>query len=277
MNTKGSRLPVRLYFLSTTGLQRLFVLLKACLSGFWLGTLKAETLHDIDKLYYDGEKMYVDDNYNRSGLKNWEKNVIDNYFQDCKSLLVTSVGGGRELLALKSLGFEVSGFECHPELSAFANELLLKEGHPPLVKLVERDRCPTNGQMYDGLIVGWGAYMLIQGKKQRIEFLKGLRGQAQENSPVLVSFYSRPSNHLYFRVVAAVGNVIRRILSRELIEIGDDLVPNFVHYFTEKEIAGELLEAGYQLKFYSVKGYGHAVGIAAGGGHERQISLTRDL
>ena len=259
------------------------MLLKACLNGFWLGALKAETLHAIDKLYYDGQKMYVDHNYNKSGLRNWEKKAVDNYFQDCKSLLVAAVGGGRELLALKSLGFEVNGFECHPGLQAFANELLRLEGHGPLVKLAERDRCPTNGQMYDGLIVGWAAYTLIQGKKKRVEFLKGLRSQARENSPVLVSFFPRSSDHRYFRVVAAVGNTIRRIFRREPLEIGDDLVPTFVHYFTEKEVAAELLEAGYQLKFYSVasheapmKGYGHAVGIAAGAGREDKTPLTFD-
>jgi hypothetical protein len=46
------------------------------------------------------------------------------------------------------------------------------------------------------------------------------------------------------------------------VEIGDDLAPNYVHYFTRSEIASELSEAGFALQCYSPEPYGHAVGVA---------------
>ena len=42
----------------------------------------------------------------------------------CKRLLVAGAGGGREVLALYKSGYEVDGFECHPELVALANTML---------------------------------------------------------------------------------------------------------------------------------------------------------
>jgi hypothetical protein len=262
MNTASPSLLIKLYFLSSKGLQRLFLLLRAFQSGFWLGVLQRETLHTIDKVHYDSQKMYFDEGYNKSGLRKWEQNVIDNYYQKSRSVLIASVGGGREVVAMKNLGYQVDGFECHPELTAFANELLQNEGLVPNVKLAPRNQCPSNGHLYDGLIVGWAAYMLIQGREQRIEFLKSLHAQVRPQSPIMISFYVRAADSLHFRVIARVGNTIRRILRREHLELGDDLVPNFVHYFSENEIAAELLESGFELKFYSVKSYGHAVGLS---------------
>ncbi|NJO96415.1 MAG: hypothetical protein HC764_10650 [Pleurocapsa sp. CRU_1_2] len=48
----------------------------------------------------------------------------------------------------------------------------------------------------------------------------------------------------------------------ELIEPGDTLVPDYVHYFTKDEIEREFKEAGFELIMYSNDEYGHAVGLA---------------
>jgi hypothetical protein len=254
---------VRIYFLTTTGFQKLFILFKACLNGFWLGILDNRTLHDIDRHYYDeNKKTYCSDRYNKGGLRSWEKAVMDEYFQARERLLMVAVGGGREVLALQKLSYEVDGFECHPELLEYANDLLEREGLSPSVMLAPRDQCPVAGRTYDGAIVGWGAYMLIQGRGKRIEFLRQMRSQVKEGSPVLLSFFTRSYDSLYFRLVRAIGNGFRWALRRDRLETGDDLAPNYVHYFTEEEIAAELREAGFEIRFYSDKQYGHAVGSA---------------
>jgi hypothetical protein len=260
---RGRTPVVRIYLLSTRGFQKLFILFKACLNGFWLGILDNQTLHDIDRHYYDENKRtYCSDKYNKSGLRSWEKAVTDEYFQTRERLLMVGVGGGREVLALRKLSYEVDGFECHPELLEYANDLLEREGLAPSVMLAPRDQCPAVGPVYDGAIVGWGAYMLIQGREKRIGFLRQMRSQVKEGSPVLLSFFTRSYDSLYFRLVRAIANGFRRALRRDRLETGDDLAPNYVHYFTEKEIAAELREAGFEIRFYSDKQYGHAVGIA---------------
>ena len=261
-NSRNYTFSLKLYFFTRKALDKLFVLFNACLSGIWLGMLNRETMHLIDEYYYDNQKMYQWDEYNRAGLWKWEKKLINEYFEKCKSLLVLGAGGGREVLALSKLGYEVDGCECNPQLVKFANELMEKEELTSRVKLVERDASLDNGKLYDGIIIGWGAYMLIQGRERRIALLKNLRNQMNENSPMLLSFFSQSGNSLYFKVVHKISNTMRWITGKNRLEFGDDLVPNFVHYFTREQIANELKEAGFELKMYCTEEYGHAVGIA---------------
>lgn len=262
MNRPGYPLVIRLYFLASSSLHRLLGLFMACFAGFWLGVLKRETLHLVDEFYYDNSKMYYDEEYNRSGLWNWEKIVLDKYFQESKSLLVGGVGGGREVLALRQLGYDADGFECHPRLVACANELLRKEGLVPNIQLAPRDECPNGARIYDGLIVGWGTYTLILGREQRITFLRKLRARTRAKSPLLVSFVPRRGGPRRLKMIAAIANTIRWILRRDPLELGDDLVPNYIHCFTEEELASELREAGFELASYCKEKYGYAIGIA---------------
>jgi hypothetical protein len=177
-------------------------------------------------------------------------------------MLVAGAGGGREVLALCQMGHEVDGFECHPELAAFANGLMQAENLSAKIDLVPRDECLDNNFVYDGLIVGWGAYMLIQGSQKRIAFLQKLRNKVSPGSPVLVSFFHRTEGAHRFKVSAAVGNGLRWVLRRSRIEVGDSLAPNYVHFFTQEELHAELRKAGFELVFYDTKEYGHAVAVA---------------
>jgi hypothetical protein len=89
-----------------------------------------------------------------------------------------------------------------------------------------------------------------------------MRAQAREGAPILVSFYDRAGGERRFQLTAAIGNALRWALRRERLDVGDDLAPNYVHYFTREQIAGELHEAGFDPVFYGNREYGHAVGIS---------------
>ena len=147
-----------------------------------------------------------------------------------------------------------------------ANALLNEEGLSSSVRFAPPDMCP-NGKasrlIYDGLIVGWGAYMLILGHDKRIAVLRKMRAEINAGTPLLVSFFTRSPKSKQFLVSIAVGNSLRRVLGRENIELGDALEPEYVHYFTQEEITGELRDAGFMLDYYTEVPYGHAVGIAS--------------
>src|SRR3990170_6445745 len=97
----GNKVPVliRVYKFCWKSLEKFSNLLNACIIGFWLGILDHEDLHWIDQQYYNDERMYHDEHYNRRGLFSWEREVIDTYFTSCKSILLIGAGGGREVLA----------------------------------------------------------------------------------------------------------------------------------------------------------------------------------
>ena len=65
-----------------------------------------------------------------------------------------------------------------------------------------------------------------------------------------------------FKLSVFVANVIRRVLHRELAEVGDWLQPYYCHYLTEEELTSELLEGEFKMVYYNTTRYGHAVGIA---------------
>jgi hypothetical protein len=261
---------VRVFFSSQRILERAFRVATACFVGLWLGVLTRERLHAIDEEYYTrsrsglpGEHNYHDLEYNRRGLWEWEEQALTEHFAGCERLILIGAGGGREVLALLRLGFQVDGFESHPGLVAAANDLLREEGYDPSVGLVRRDESPDTTRTYDGIIVGWGAYMLVQSRRRRITLLKELRARTQEHSPILLSFYWRSRTPGDYKISAFMANKIRRITHREPVDVGDWLAPNYVHLFTRDEIASELSEGGFRLVQYSTIEYGHAVGVAA--------------
>ncbi len=243
--------------------------LKAIFKGFWLGILSRRELQIIDRIYYEQTENYCDETYNKSGFLDWERRAFLRFFQSCQTILVTAIGGGREVIALNRLGFDVDGFECNRQLFEFAEKLFEQEKIEGEFHLAPPDAVWHFGKSYDGAIIGWGAYMHIQGRARRIDFLKKMRAQMSEGVPLLVSFFARGSGYVsnsddvYFRRIFLIGNFLRALLFREYIEFGDGLEDSTAHWFDEREIKTEFAAAGFELIFYSVQEYGHAVGLAA--------------
>ena len=236
------------------------------LIGFWLGVLPRNKIYELDESYYNGEAEYFTDEHNASGLQQWEGEVIERYFQDSKKILVLAAGGGREIYSLHRMNFAVDGFECNPKLIEFGNDFLERQKIPVHIAQMGRDECPVTKNLYDGAIIGWGAYMLIQRRSKRIKLLSDIKKQLKPGGPVLLSFFVRNEKTKSFARIAKITNFIRFFSNREYVEVGDSLLPglNYVHFFNQDEIQNEMQKAGFELRFYQTKPYGHAVGISGG-------------
>jgi hypothetical protein len=258
-----SRTPgrVRLYLTARRAWTRAIKVALAVFDGVWLGILDRRSHHWVDEMCFRTWREYSTDAYNLSGLREWEKQAVERHFPPRSRILLIGAGGGREVVALHELGFDVDAYECNPDLVAAANRLL-GELEGPEVRIVGRDEVPEAAEPCDGAVVGWGAYMLVRGKKRRVSMLEGLRRRIMPGGPVLLSFYVRAPAERRFRLSAAVGNVVRLFFGNERVEVGDGLAPNFVHHFTETEIKDELEAAGFELVCFETSEYGHAVGRA---------------
>ncbi len=255
--------PVSRYLASRDRFGRFVGFLWGCFEGAWLGLLTRDELHALDEHYYDLSSEYQTDAWNCQGLFTWEGDLIGAHFPADGRLLVLAAGGGREVLALQEKGYAVDGYECHPKLVAYANRLLQSDGHPPAVGLSPRDWCPPLIGTYDGLVVGWGSYMLIQGRPRRVALLQSLRQHVRPGTPVLLSFFHRGMSTRRYRLIAAVANGIRTVRRREPVDIGDGLHPNYVHFFSEADVADELAAGGFEIVHFGTRDqYGQAVGRA---------------
>jgi hypothetical protein len=261
MPKRGSPL-IRLYFRSQRLMQQLTLLQSSMFTGLWLGFLTRKQLHDIGEGYFRQERFYSTDEWNTRGLFDWEKQSVEAHFGDCKKLLVAGAGGGREVIALRRLGFDVDGFDSHPDLIRAANELLEREGMAPDIRQAPWDHCVHTDRKYDGVIIGWSAYMHIRGRDRRVGFLRELRDKVGAGAPMLLSFYVTSPNSRYFRWVARVGGPLARVLRRDPVLVGDCLLPFYAHFFTQERLEAELAAGGFQLVSFELIQYAHAIARA---------------
>ncbi len=241
--------------------------LRVLASALWLGRLDRDQLAALDQHLYDRDHRYLDPAYNRRGLWPWEERAVSGHFPASGRLLVTSAGGGREVVALHRLGYQVDGFECNDTLRALADRILAEDGLGGEVRPSPRDRCPSGRPPYDGAVVGWGAYTLIRGRAVRVAYLVDLARQLRPGAPVLLSFFARPADDRWFRRTARLAASFARRRGVEAPELGDVLDPNFQHYFARAELEDELRAAGLAPVAFATADYAHAVGRVAGSAH----------
>ena len=231
--------------------------------GLWLGLMDRRRLEQLSDRQYRRWPRYQSPEYNREGLWPWEEAVVDQYFGECRSVLVAATGGGREQLALARRSLDTVGFDCLEPLLSICRALLAEEGLEGRVVGARPSEVPPGIGPFAGALVGWGAYTHIPGRARRVRFLAQLRRVLSPGGPLLVSFMTREEDSPTYRAVARVANLIRRLrLSPERAEIGDTMRDTFDHHFRREEVEAELEAAGFDLVRFEAEPYGHAVGRA---------------
>lgn len=234
--------------------------------GFWLAALSPAQLARLDEHYYDTTAKYLDEQYNRSGLKPWEETIVFGHFPAGASVAVLGAGGGREVLALLAQGYDAWGYEPNARLANFGSALTSADGHGERVLACARDVWPAGSRRFDAVLVGWGAYMLISSAAQRVALLTDAAA-ASGGGPVAISYFHRPHDSVRFRASAAVGSAVSRVRGGREVLIGDAVSPTYVHYFTRRQIAHELSSAGLAPVLSGVDAeYGWAVATARADG-----------
>jgi len=225
--------------------------------------MDASHFHALDRLNVAGSDKWGSLEHNTRGLHDWERHAIQRHFHGASTIAVTSVGGGREAFALERMGYRVRSFECNCDLVASANRNAAALGLQTVTSEMERDRAPTLGDDVHGVIVGWGAYMLVAGRERRIAFLRALGEQLAAGAPVLVSYFLRRAGRdgaLDARI-GRIASGVRRLRRRPLPEPGDTLDGNFRHRFTHAEARAEIEQAGFRVVHWADDGYPHMVGV----------------
>ncbi len=261
--TKPSR-RAKLFIKFDRFLNRLLNAIRAVHQGFWLGMMDRKYYNEvIGKVYIDWKSYHADD-YNKSGLWPWEADMVERYFSNCKTILIGAAGGGREIISLTERGFQVDGFDCFPEFLDTSKAILSSQNVTSRMLYAEPDHVPEEFGVYDGGIMGWSGYSHISGTQNRVNFLREFHQHIQKGGPLLISFFTLPEDSYQFDLIYLTAKAVRRVrFSREKVERGDILTEMFFHYASHEEVQHEMTQAGFDLTHYSVKMFGHAIGIAA--------------
>jgi hypothetical protein len=243
--------------------KRVVGVMTAVHEGVWLGCLSADDLNAVTAKHFDESQFYASKAHNLSGFSDWESPLLDRYFRRESRILVAAAGAGREILALRKVGFDAEGFECSLPLVRASQEIFGQLGESKYVTYCPPDTVPSGLPVYDGLIVGWSAYTHIPTRLRRIAFLQALRQRALPHSPLLISFFTRlpdSRDDLVYRT----ARLCRFFGDRELLSLGDHLEwRRYVHRFARDELEAELRTAGFRIEHYNEQGGdGQAVGIA---------------
>lgn len=265
MPPSAPRLRVRLYLWLDRWRQRWVRLLGILHEGFWLGWLNPEDLTAVTVRSYQQSRLYSGPEHNQSGLFSWERETIDRFFRPRSRILVAASGGGREIIALHSLGFQADGFDCTPRLVETSRRLLQELGICSTVTLCPPNEVPQELTPHDGLIVGWTAYMQIPGSARRIAFLRKLRVSVPLEAPILVSFWTREGESADEGRAFRLAKWLRSLRGRgaEPLEPGDHVTDRGYHHcFARDEIEAELRAGGFRMCQYSEGDHPYAVGVA---------------
>ncbi|MEZ4271426.1 MAG: methyltransferase domain-containing protein [Myxococcota bacterium] len=228
--------------------------------GIALGFFDAADLQDFNTRAYAKTRMYQSADHNEQGLYDWEKACFERYFPKQGRILAIGVGGGREVLALRRMGYTVSAFECNPVLVESANALMRKHHLDEDIALGPKDACPSVSGPFDGMLVGWGAYSHIFSSATRVQLLRDVADILEPNAPILLSTPTRDPSVLYNRRLLTLANAIRHLRRQAPVQQGDTFNSMYLHFFTQAELESELDAGGFTPAFFSAHPYGHAVG-----------------
>jgi len=228
--------------------------------AFWLTVLSRKALKAIDDFHYSRSGKYKDKDFNKSMLNDWEEKMVLTYFSECKTIMVLASGGGREVYALEKMGFNVEGYECNKTLVEVSVKIMQDEGIKAHIAWVPPNHCPDNKKKYDGIILGWGAYIHVKGRETRINLLKEISSHLSDDGPFMLSFwYANEYMEAYCEKISRINKKLCKILKKQAVEKGERLSPFSGKYFTFDEVEQEMNEAGFNLIYKEARPYGHVV------------------
>ena len=191
-------------------------------------------------------EAYDDEN---TGLLPWEDGVYRAVIRPRDRVLLIGCGTGRDLLALRQLGCDVTGLEQSSSLADEARRTLSRHGLPTVV-VAEPIESYSSPDMFDVIVFSPYTYSYILGQTSRVGILRRLRECLLPAGRMIISYHGLLRQSSLWILLARVSSVCVR--SDWWPEAGDRLygpaaLPTalgFQHQFSPGELASECRMAG---------------------------------
>jgi SAM-dependent methyltransferase len=187
-----------------------------------------------------------------AGLTPAEREFYSKFLKQSDRVLLVGCGSGRDLLALRLLGYDVTGIDQVPTLVEAALGHLARHGITAPVRTGEIEAADIDGS-YDAVIFSGGCYSYLSSSRTRLAALARVRASLGHDGRVLVSYHTH-------RQQSGIGRWLTRISARLSgadwsPEAGDTfwrhhLVPgvlSYCHVFEREEFQRECTTAGFNV------------------------------
>jgi SAM-dependent methyltransferase len=194
-------------------------------------------------------EAYDNDN---AGLEAWEAQVYADVLRPTDRVLLIGCGRGRDLLAMRQGGYQVTGLEQSPALADRARALLSSHRLPTAV-VAEPIESYTTHETYDVIVFSPYTYSYLQGRVLRVAVLTRLRERLSPDGRMIISYPVVVQQSCLWIFLARVSSVCSR--SDWWPETGDRLYGpssrpeqlSFEHQFSPDELARECGAADFRI------------------------------
>ncbi len=205
-----------------------------------------------------------------AGLFQWEKDFYLPHLRAGDRLLVVGCGSGRDLLALRELGWEADGLEPVAACALLAQERLRKRGLSAevLVGAVETVALPRR---YDVFVFSWFCYSYLPLRARRVAALRRVAERLAPGGRILVSYLgaATPPRRLTWRLARLAARLTGAGWRPEYGDVfaarHDSRAIHYEHRFLPGEIEAEAAAAGLAVAAHDEGGDGN-IALVAGGG-----------
>lgn len=187
-----------------------------------------------------------------AGLDAWERRIYRDVLRPSDHVLLVGCGTGRDLLALRELGYDVTGLEQVPELVEMARRHLLRRGLTATV-LEGFVESLNLDERYDAVVFSDGCYSSLPRSASRIATLTRVKTRLSPEGRVVVAYRGFSGQSRLSRLLTRISAGLVRADWRP--EPGDTFsrdhlarrILRYEHRFRAGEFAGECAAAGLRV------------------------------
>jgi SAM-dependent methyltransferase len=122
-----------------------------------------------------------------AGLEIWEQRLYADLLEPADRILIVGCGAGRDLLALRASGYDVTGLDHTPELIEMARGHLERRGlTAPLVCGFMEDTEPTTA--FDVIVFSGSSYSYVPGSASRVATLARFARRLSPRGRLVITF-----------------------------------------------------------------------------------------
>ncbi len=244
-----------------TGLARRLIRLGACIQSLSVVVMKPDDLVEFSRKSYNNPQSIDDwtgDACVDRGLYPEELDLLESVPRKTGNLLLLGVGGGREAIPLRRMGFRVTGVDNVAAMVERAQENAARRGLAIDGLVQEMSTLDVPAETFDVVWISWAMYSCVPTRKRRVQMVKQIARALKPGGLFICTFrwqaQAQPSS---WKGLAVRRGIALFTLGNLAYEEGDMLWGNveFIHEFrSEADVRKELEEGGLDvLRFQAEK------------------------